>query len=320
MDRRLRELVRQYNVDSSLGPQVFRALLRSNTIPQKWLCLLKFLGEPDVCHSQVPLTGFIDSMVELRSDVEDYETWELRRDIFPFSGSLDEEGSFFEENPVTQELLVYLVGCYLRETLAWVFNESSYIKVFTRFNKRRRKKRGAPTNTLNQLKNDTRSSIASLLAWEPNRDVIEVNSDWWGIIENINDDFALDEGDGYDPDDLESVTSQRENYFFGTFSWLFQMLGDDIAYPNRICPAGCDLWDYNITRRRKLCPVCRGSLTGPDTTLSRMASPYFYDAYQYDTIIMVCYALWKHSGYPVDVLHQRILSSIKEKIIALVLL
>jgi len=333
MDLRLRQLIRQYSItphDVQVEYQLFIALVRVDLIPRHWLRLLAFLGENNVCNlppELQPPTGVIERLYELTTiEEEEEEPWERWRmiNLFPFN----EHNLFDNTRPLAQQpfdhtVVVYLVGCYLRQTFAWLFNESSQITEINHYNRRRRKQRGAPTNTLHQLKTQTRKSVVSLLTWVPGAKVIELNWAWADIIGTIADE-----------NDLIPNLEPGENYydreadnFYHALVWLLQLMNNQIAFPNRHCSKGCSLWDVDtpidISPRRKTCPLCRAPLIGPHTNFERMTlaegPEAFTDAYPFNSIITAAYAVWRHSEQPVEVLHSQILPFMRRRIISLVI-
>jgi len=326
MDRRLSELIRQYHAygDSHDEMALYHMLLRSRQIPDHWLQLLAYFGD-DVYflpENLQPPTGFIESVYREEFEEGEESSWFEHRNIFPFVVNDDTTLLFPDDNPHNHQLVVNLVGIYLRQTLGWVFqNEQTHRGLRQIWLSMRKAYLANATRLLKKwrknLKDETRNTVRQLLVWRPGLEVNEISSKLAHQIPDLDmEDLTIEETaemtEGWVPEATEL------DFLQPALAWLLQLLCDDVAFPNKSCP-NCGVMDYDVVARRKTCPDCRSRLQGPHTNISSLIELNGGDAFPCHHFIEACYAVWRHSGKPVEVLHQQILPLLRRQIINLVL-
>lgn len=327
-DLPFRELIRAYQAgDITVEMRLYGFLLRANMIPQHWLQLLAFFGDDvyDLPPELQPPTGFIDTLYQELQDDADVEPWLEYEFVspFPFVGEDDNDPGPLLPNsdPRNHQLVVNLVGIYLRQTLGWVFshpNHPEIQKLWKSIKDNLEERRRRPKETIEdwdeKVKNETRDTVRQLWTWRPGYEIKEIASktayvipDWRGEEDLLQDDYG----------------QERElDHLLPAFSWLLQLISAQIAYPNKYCINKCQAPSntYLESSRRKTCPHCRGPVSGPHTHISNIIkreAPRVTTAYPYSSFIEASYAVWRHTGEPMETLHAQILPLLRSRIIEL---
>jgi len=164
MDEEVIFLARNYlDGNSSLEQDLYSWMIEFNLIPVKYLKLLAFLG--DAWLPVTPGPDRPDNDEAWDEENEDLDLDAIMGEVLDMVSQRPDERPFpyraydFQEGEVDHQLLVYLVGLYLRAALGWLFTEDPEwcwrfnVSLWSSFDK--------------DLRNQTRATVLALLTWFP---------------------------------------------------------------------------------------------------------------------------------------------------------